>query len=166
MISASHLRLSYRRSSYQSVDARCSTLLADLLDDRCPTTWICNTTILEIFRLSHPRFSFHAPLLMTPAFPITEARIVGLFVESVTYGINLVSFGFCLNALLGFGTKRKRINEINWPMTIISILIFVVSTLGICLAFWIVLRAFVFYAPSPSSALSDISYWALSAKVL
>ncbi|KAH7929997.1 hypothetical protein BV22DRAFT_1141549 [Leucogyrophana mollusca] len=93
--------------------------------------------------------------------PITVADIAGFFVESVAFGIYLVSLGYCSASLFHSGARFKRAAELNWPMVIASLAMFVVSTLDLAMGLYRILLAFVQYT-GPGGAeqiLTDISKW-------
>lgn len=77
------------------------------------------------------------------AFPISEAQLVAMFMEAVTYGIYLVTFFLCMRALLdGRDGERK---HYNWPMICVVLGMFVLATLDVALTLRRALEAFVFY---------------------
>jgi hypothetical protein len=86
---------------------------------------------------------------MSSSFPITEAQLVGMFMECVAYGmwsiwllslltlngnptgIFLVSFGLCMKALLCHREKvaLKELRDINWGMFSVAILMLIFASL-------------------------------------
>ncbi|KAF8157261.1 hypothetical protein B0H34DRAFT_493391 [Crassisporium funariophilum] len=94
-------------------------------------------------------------------FPITEAQLTGLLVESILFGIHLITVGYCQHALLATRTRWKRASEINWPMVCVSLALFANATFDLFLGFYHDLKAFVFYT-GPGGAVAEftnISDW-------
>ncbi|KAJ7893252.1 hypothetical protein B0H13DRAFT_2037510 [Mycena leptocephala] len=66
-------------------------------------------------------------------FPITEAQIIGIYFETLTYGIYLVTCCFCAQILFwipqsGGGERLRQRSEIRWLLVSIFCFIFVVNT--------------------------------------
>ncbi|THG98149.1 hypothetical protein EW026_g4000 [Hermanssonia centrifuga] len=97
------------------------------------------------------------------AFPITVAQIVALFMESIFYGIYLVTLGHCLKALLckkdKFIFKSRR--EIKWIMVIVAFLMATFATLDVAFGLRHNLDAFIYYTgPGGATAeFGNITYW-------
>ncbi|CAA7268856.1 unnamed protein product [Cyclocybe aegerita] len=98
---------------------------------------------------------------MADPFPITEAQLTGLFVESILFGVHMVSLGYCLQALMSTKTRWRRSSEINWPMVAISCALFANAAFDVSLGFYHNMKAFVFYTgPGGAAAkFTDISNW-------
>ncbi|KAJ7151024.1 hypothetical protein C8R46DRAFT_824008, partial [Mycena filopes] len=95
-------------------------------------------------------------------FPITEAQIVGLFLESVFWGIYLITLVLCLRSLLfttNFGFKR--LQDINWPMLVVALAMCVLATLDVAVGLLHNIEAFVLYTgPGGAEAeFGNISDW-------
>ncbi|PFH45331.1 hypothetical protein AMATHDRAFT_160736 [Amanita thiersii Skay4041] len=102
-------------------------------------------------------------------FPIHEAQITGIFVESVFFGIHIATFGCCLQALVT--TSRltpKPMKDINWPMIIFSLVLFSNAAFDLAIGFYHNLRAFVYYKGpgGPTEELTNISDWVNVARSL
>lgn len=101
-----------------------------------------------------------------PSFPVTEAQIVALFMEAVSYGIYVVTLALCIRALFWDrqGTRKK---AVNWPMVVVMVLMAVFATLDMSLGLKHNLDAFIFYTgPGGAAAEFDnISYWVNVMKV-
>ncbi|KAH8105363.1 hypothetical protein BXZ70DRAFT_520696 [Cristinia sonorae] len=101
---------------------------------------------------------------MADNFPIDVAQIVALFLESVFYGIYLVTFGLCVNVLLFSKHTRpggRRKHRFLSPFFLVALLLFIIATLDEALLLRHVLDAFVWYK-GPGGAkeeFADISYW-------
>ncbi|KAF9263823.1 hypothetical protein L218DRAFT_944281 [Marasmius fiardii PR-910] len=102
---------------------------------------------------------------MAITFEITAAQIVALFMECILYGIYLVSFGYCLQAILvekaytpsGFRFK----SNINWTILVFALLLGLVATIDVAFGLRHILDAFVYYKGPGGAAeeLQNISYW-------
>ncbi|KAF8191516.1 hypothetical protein K438DRAFT_1830649 [Mycena galopus ATCC 62051] len=95
-------------------------------------------------------------------FPITEAQIVALFLESVFWGIYLVTFFLCLRSLLfDSNLDWKRFANINWPMLIVTMIMSVFATLDVAVGLLHNIQAFIQYTGSGGAAeeFSHISDW-------
>ncbi|KAF9484175.1 hypothetical protein BDN70DRAFT_989801 [Pholiota conissans] len=64
------------------------------------------------------------------------AQLVGLFVESIFYGIYLVTFGYCLQALFRKPYGWKHSSEINFASVFVALSLFFVGTINLALAFY------------------------------
>ncbi|OSX62655.1 hypothetical protein POSPLADRAFT_1039690 [Postia placenta MAD-698-R-SB12] len=93
------------------------------------------------------------------AFPITEAQIVSLFMESVGFGLHIATFIVCLRTLLG--NSRGVRKPINWPLLCIAISLFIVGAYDVALSLYHIIVAFVLYqGPGGAAAsLDHISNW-------
>jgi len=96
------------------------------------------------------------------SFPIGEAQLVGLFMESVTYGIFLVTFGLCMQALCfeknsTFVWRRPR--DIRWGMLLVAFLMFAFATMDVAFGLRHILQAFISYdgPGGPNQKFSDMS---------
>ncbi|OSX68021.1 hypothetical protein POSPLADRAFT_1043180 [Postia placenta MAD-698-R-SB12] len=63
------------------------------------------------------------------AFPTSEAQLVALFMQSVTYGIHVVIFAICMWKLVE-KLKGKR-GSVNWPWAFVAIALFVNGTVDV-----------------------------------
>ncbi|KAJ6488148.1 hypothetical protein C8R47DRAFT_509063 [Mycena vitilis] len=84
------------------------------------------------------------------------ARLIGLFVSCVLYGILLTTFVPCLSSLLFSSTHRFRVkphHEIKYPILVATILMFLVSSFGTALAMQDIIDAFINYN-GPGGALA------------
>ncbi|KAF7353728.1 hypothetical protein MVEN_01058000 [Mycena venus] len=95
-------------------------------------------------------------------FPITEAQIVGLFLESVFWGIYLITFFLCLRSLLfNSNYDRKRLSELNWPMLAVCLCMCAFATIDVAIGLLHNIQAFVLYQGPGGAAeeFSNISDW-------
>ncbi|KAF8997200.1 hypothetical protein BDQ17DRAFT_1309908 [Cyathus striatus] len=94
-------------------------------------------------------------------FSLPAAELAGVFIEIYFYGLNSISFAFCLHSLLTTGGRRRRRDEINWIMLIIGCILFFVASLDIFVAFARCLQAFVFYngPGGPTAVFSELENW-------
>lgn len=101
-------------------------------------------------------------------FPITEAQIVGLFLESVFWGFYIITFVLCLRSLLFEATwELKRPSKLNWPMLLVTLAMCIFATLDVAIGLMHNIEAFVLYT-GPGGALeefSNISDWVNIIKV-
>ncbi|KAJ3755339.1 hypothetical protein EV360DRAFT_25942, partial [Lentinula raphanica] len=79
-------------------------------------------------------------------FPIDTAQIVGLFMESVTYGIFFTTFLMCLHGLLYSPTHRFHLKpyfKINYRMLLAALLMFTFASLDVAFGLRHNINAFV-----------------------
>jgi hypothetical protein len=101
-------------------------------------------------------------------FPITEAQIVALFMESVFWGIYLVTFFLSLRSLLFTNNfERRRFSTINWPMVVVVFAMCSFATLDVAVGLLHNIQAFVLYKGAGGAAeeFSNISDWVNITKV-
>ena len=101
-------------------------------------------------------------------FPVDEAQLVALFMESIAYGVYLVTLGICVRVLLWgrvVGSRMRR--TINWPMVAVVALMAVFATLDVALGLRHNLEAFILYSGpgGPDAEFDDISNWVNVMKV-
>jgi hypothetical protein len=99
---------------------------------------------------------FLPPAAMT-VIPIDEAQLVSLVLESITYGMYLVSFGMCVRALLSRNGKEQ---ALNWPLVGVAMLMFALESMNIMCSIHFNLDAFIRYRGpgGPSAVFHKISY--------
>lgn len=120
---------------------------------------------------STPTTSCLSTILMSndTTFSVTEAQLSALLLESIFYGILLVSFGFCLHALFTYRDRGnlRRFKDISWLMVAVSAVSFCISSLNIALAFYNNTRAFILYTGEggPEEAFSATPHWLTLTKV-
>ncbi|KJA15851.1 hypothetical protein HYPSUDRAFT_172188 [Hypholoma sublateritium FD-334 SS-4] len=93
------------------------------------------------------------------SFPIDAAQVVGLFMESVFYGIFLVSFFACMRALLWSGTWFKPFHMWNKKMLTASLLMFTVASLDVAFHLRHNLEAFIWFDGDPIEDFDRTSAW-------
>lgn len=76
-------------------------------------------------------------------FPIDEAALVAFFIESTTWGIQLVTFILCVWTLVQ--TNRVSMPRHINPLLLYATALIVIGTLDISFSLYHVLRAFVYY---------------------
>ncbi|TFK39227.1 hypothetical protein BDQ12DRAFT_744594 [Crucibulum laeve] len=92
---------------------------------------------------------------------ITEAHLLGLFVQSLCFGVYLVTAGFTIPPLLCTGNRFRRSREVNWVMLLGASALCIFITFDMVLSFYHSLLAFV-SATGPDAATgsyTDISSW-------
>ncbi|KAJ7647039.1 hypothetical protein FB45DRAFT_186973 [Roridomyces roridus] len=98
---------------------------------------------------------------MAPPFLIDSAQIVGLFMETLLYGVYLVTLAQCLRALLWSPADHCFKKVIHWHMLAAAMLMFTFATLDVAFGLRHNLDAFVYYT-GPGGAkeeFENISYW-------
>lgn len=97
---------------------------------------------------------------MSAVFSISEAQLVGLFLEAVFWGIFVIFYVFCMQVLLVDDGMLKRALTINWTMAM-------VGTLDVGLGLYHHIRAFVQYTEKsgPDAEFTVIADWANILKV-
>ncbi|KAF8151529.1 hypothetical protein B0H34DRAFT_728007 [Crassisporium funariophilum] len=93
------------------------------------------------------------------SFPIDAAQVVGLFMESVFYGIFLVTFFACLRVLLWLEGGFKPVHSINKKMLVAALLMFTFASLDVAFHLRHNLDAFVHYDGDPIDEFAKTSYW-------
>ncbi|KZT05770.1 uncharacterized protein LAESUDRAFT_726716 [Laetiporus sulphureus 93-53] len=93
-------------------------------------------------------------------FPLEEAQIVSLFVQSVTYGIHVVTFTLCAWSMLHRRTEHGA-NPVNWAMLSVATTLFVIGTVDLALNLYINIHAFIFYTGhgGPTADFANLSNW-------
>ncbi|PCH39074.1 hypothetical protein WOLCODRAFT_110525 [Wolfiporia cocos MD-104 SS10] len=92
-------------------------------------------------------------------FSVSEAQLVALFIQSVTYGIHVATFFTCILALL---QKLKANNRtFAWPWLIVAVVLYIIGTIDVIFNFYRNLTAFILYTgPGGSSVpFGNISNW-------
>ncbi|KAJ7576922.1 hypothetical protein C8J56DRAFT_971940 [Mycena floridula] len=92
------------------------------------------------------------------SFTITKAEIVGLCLESIGYGIFLITFFPCIKVLVWDSSFRRR-KTINWIMLVVACLLFCFATMDVAFGLQHNIVAFVLYTGPGGAAeqFSDIS---------
>ncbi|KAF8999416.1 hypothetical protein BDQ17DRAFT_1246613 [Cyathus striatus] len=98
---------------------------------------------------------------MMSVFSTTEAHIVGFFVQSILFGVFMVTVGFTGKALLLREGKLRKMHQINWILVGGEVTLCALSTLDIALALYHAILAFVLYKGPGGAAniYNDISSW-------
>ncbi|KAI0085804.1 hypothetical protein BDY19DRAFT_895916 [Irpex rosettiformis] len=63
--------------------------------------------------------------------PIDEAQLISLVLESITYGVFLVTFGMCVRELFMGRTSIGKRQTYNWPLIVVAALMFILETMNI-----------------------------------
>lgn len=95
------------------------------------------------------------------AFPIDESQIVGLFTESVLYGIYLMTFLSCMRLLLFRDGSLQSFSSLNHTMVAAALAMFLFGTLDVAFGLRHNLDAFIYSQGygTPIAQFSSISYW-------
>ncbi|TFK39236.1 hypothetical protein BDQ12DRAFT_744628 [Crucibulum laeve] len=91
---------------------------------------------------------------------ITAAHLWGLFIQSLCFGVYLVTVGFTIPPLLRTGNRFRRSRELNWVM-LFGALSCIFITFDMVLSFYHSLLAFVYTTGTDAATRSytDISSW-------
>ncbi|KZT66480.1 hypothetical protein DAEQUDRAFT_767947 [Daedalea quercina L-15889] len=90
------------------------------------------------------------------SFPISEAELVALFMESVAWGIQIVTFAQCVSALFGTAAGTRGPRRVNRTLLVWAVALFVWGTLDISFSVYRNLTAFVYYTgPGGSDEVFD-----------
>lgn len=76
-------------------------------------------------------------------FPIAEAQLVALFMQSVTYGIHAVTFSVCIWKLID--KLRSGKGHVNWPWIFVAVALFTIGTVDVSFNLYHNLSAFILY---------------------
>ncbi|THG93988.1 hypothetical protein EW026_g7390 [Hermanssonia centrifuga] len=93
------------------------------------------------------------------SFPVAEAQVVALFMESIAYGVYVVTLGIACRVLFFDNQGMKK--RVNWSMVVVVALMAIFSTLDVSLGLRHNLDAFIFYKGpgGPDAEFDNISYW-------
>ncbi|KAH9913025.1 uncharacterized protein B0H18DRAFT_888962 [Fomitopsis serialis] len=93
------------------------------------------------------------------AFPITEAQLVALFMESVSYGIHVVTFAQCMYTW--FTVRHSRGTSKTWPWMFVAVILFAIGTLDVSFNLAHNIMAFVLYSGKGGAEyqFNDMSNW-------
>ena len=97
------------------------------------------------------------------AFPIDEAELLALSMESVAWSIQLMTFIFCIWAFTARSQTQSR-RLINWPF-VYAFVLFDMGTMHVCLSLYRALDAFV-YNKSAGDAVSMLSQWSNTVRIV
>ncbi|KAJ8464014.1 hypothetical protein ONZ45_g17385 [Pleurotus djamor] len=99
--------------------------------------------------------------MSTPSFTVDKARLVGLFLECIAYGIFLITFPLCIRALLWTQGRMRSLASVNWLMLIAALLLAFFVTFDVIITLIWHIKAFVTYKGpgGPVTAFTDISNW-------
>lgn len=86
-----------------------------------------------------------------PDTVLSETILLSLFLQSLSYGIFLVSFGLCLISLLGREGRWKSGRDVNWQMVCVSVILFTFATFDWGMEMFYVIDGFLMYG-GPDSA--------------
>ncbi|KAJ3554032.1 hypothetical protein NM688_g3313 [Phlebia brevispora] len=97
---------------------------------------------------------------MAASFSIMEAGLVGLFMESVAYGVFVVSLAWCLRALLCHEDRLivKSSRQIRWWAVVITVLMAVIATADVAINLRLCLSGFV-WNDNAAVLFDDTSNW-------
>lgn len=80
---------------------------------------------------------------MADPLSTNEAQIIGLLLQSVFYGVYLVSFFVCIQCLIWDSGRFKSLRSLHWPMLTVALILCILSTLDLVLGFLRSIQAFI-----------------------
>ncbi|KAH9836692.1 uncharacterized protein C8Q71DRAFT_54513 [Rhodofomes roseus] len=93
------------------------------------------------------------------AFGIAEAQLTALFMQSIAYGVHVVTFAMCMYAWFW---RHRRLRASNgWPWMAVAVVLFILGTTDVCFNFYHNIVAFVLFTGpgGAESVFEDISNW-------
>ncbi|KAJ8495783.1 hypothetical protein ONZ45_g12709 [Pleurotus djamor] len=81
----------------------------------------------------------------TPSFTISKARLVGLFLECIAYGVSLVTIPLCIRALVWSRGRMRSLGTIHWITLIAALLLAFFATFDVIITLIWLIDAFVLY---------------------
>ncbi|KAF9468731.1 hypothetical protein BDZ94DRAFT_695081 [Collybia nuda] len=119
----------------------------------------CRCTLQAPIRNQGSYQSPYFERIMATSFTLPLAELVGLFMESVLFGIFLVSFVACINTLV-YG-RRKLITWADRVILAVILIMAFISVWDIALFFKNVVDAFIYYTGpgGPTHVFSNLGHW-------
>lgn len=100
-----------------------------------------------------------------PRFPIAEAELVALFMQSITFGAHAVTFVICMHRWLR-RSKTPELNSKSWPWVFVAVALFVIGAMDVIFNLYHNLGAFIFRGPAAASShFRMISEWINTVRV-
>lgn len=95
------------------------------------------------------------------ALSLTDSHLCALFVQSILYGLYLISFVTAVQALLFSYYTVKKIENWNVPVISGTMILFSMTTGNLALSFYQSRRAFILspFSDDPAKEYSDIASW-------
>lgn len=92
-------------------------------------------------------------------FPIAEAELVALFMQSVAFGAHAVTFAICMHRWLR-RSKMPGLDTKSWPWVFVAVTLFIVGAMDVVFNLYDNLGALIFRGPmDASSHFRMISEW-------
>jgi len=105
--------------------------------------------------LLHHHLSLYAA--MVDAFTrLSTSNFVALFLESILYGIYIITCWTCAVALTRVNGRWKTMREIQWPFLLTGILLLLNTTSNLCLQFYRCLELLVYRGPVYSGWMTTV----------
>lgn len=82
-----------------------------------------------------------------PHFPIAEAELVALFMQSIAFGAHAVTFVLCMHRWFR-RSKMPGLNSKSWPWAFVAVTLFIIGAMDVVFN----LGAFVFRGPAGASS--------------
>lgn len=91
-------------------------------------------------------------------FPIQEAQLISLFMQSTVYGVHVVTFLMCMWALLRPLNSGR---PVNWPWLSVAVILFAIGTADVSFNLYHNLIAFIYYTGlgGAQAQFEDLSSW-------
>ncbi|OSX68007.1 hypothetical protein POSPLADRAFT_1100493, partial [Postia placenta MAD-698-R-SB12] len=91
-------------------------------------------------------------------FPIQEAQLISLFMQSTVYGVHVVTFLMCMWALLRPSNSGR---PVNWPWLSVAVILFAIGTADVSFNLYHNLIAFIYYTGlgGAQAQFEDLSSW-------
>lgn len=92
-------------------------------------------------------------------FPIAEAQLTALFLQSIAYGLHVFTFAACMYSWLSRPQTSSASGR--WPWMAIAVALFLIGTVDVAFNFYHNLVAFIFYTGpgGPAGEFEDLSSW-------
>ncbi|KIK66818.1 hypothetical protein GYMLUDRAFT_156949 [Collybiopsis luxurians FD-317 M1] len=94
-----------------------------------------------------------------PPSGLLQTHILGLFLQSVFYGLFCLSTAACIRSVLNFRKRGQNRSSVKWLMLIITGLLWVVGTLDVVLEVVRHIDAFITSPEGPLAIFTDLASW-------
>ncbi|EPS94636.1 hypothetical protein FOMPIDRAFT_93562 [Fomitopsis schrenkii] len=94
-----------------------------------------------------------------PAFPLAEAQLVALFMQSVAYGVHVATFAMCMYTW--FELRNTPRTSRSWPWVSVAVVLFFIGTIDVSFNLYHNLLAFVVHdgGQDAQGEFQDLSDW-------
>ena len=93
------------------------------------------------------------------AFPLAEAQLVALFMQSVAYGVHVATFSMCMYTWVKLRDTPRTARS--WPWVAVAVILFLIGTIDVSFNLYHNLLAFVIYdgGRDAQGEFRDLSDW-------